>query len=387
MHASLSPTAVALQEQAQMIVDSAIAPLAEETDDRAEWPSHAFRALRDADLMGLHVPARLGGKGLGLEALAVVTETIGGGCSSSSMCYGMHCVATAVIAAKATPEQEENFLRPIAEGRHIASLALSETGSGAEFYVPGTQLRREGTDWILSGTKQFVTSGAKADSYVVSTMAATHRGDAGDFNCLVVTKDAPGIEWLEPWAGFGMRGNASRAMRLKDVRVPAANLLGEEGDELWYLFEVIAPYFIVAMSGTYLGVAQAALDIAIQHLKARQHETTGDRLAQLVPVQEAVARLWARITSARCLLYQAAQMGDGGDPDALPFLLSSKAEVAEAAVTAANEAMTLCGGIAYRDNSKLARLLRDARASHVMAPTTSTLRQWTGRALLGQAIL
>jgi isovaleryl-CoA dehydrogenase len=387
MHALVSPAAVELQGIAHELVRKVIGPRAEKTDREAAWPSHSFAALREANMLGLLVPTRLGGRGMGLEALAVVTEALGLGCSSSSMCYGMHCVATAVLAAKATPEQEELFLRPIGEGRHITTLALSETGSGTHFYLPEMKLRRESDEWVLEGTKQFVTNGGCADSYVVSTLATTRGGAVGDFNCVVVPKDAPGIEWLEPWSGLGMRGNASRGMRLHHARVPLSHLLGEEGDELWYVFEVVAPYFIVAMSGTYLGVAQAALNLVVQHLKDRHYTATGESLAQQTSAQEALARMWAQVSSARLLLYQAARLGDAGSPEALAYLMSSKAEIADVAVAVTNDAMTLCGGIAYRENSTLARLLRDARASHVMAPTTSLLRQWTGRVLLGKNIL
>jgi alkylation response protein AidB-like acyl-CoA dehydrogenase len=162
-------------------------------------------------------------------------------------------------------------------------------------YLARTRLRAEGDDYLVDGAKQFVTNGRHADSYVVSTVASS-ANEAGDFSCLVIDRDTPGMTWCEPWQGFGME-------------------------------------------------------------------------------------------KARALVHGAARLGDLGDPAALPYLLSCKAQAAETAVKVTNEAMTLGGGIAYRENSLLARLLRDARAGHVMAPATDLLKTRTGRSLLGLPIL
>jgi alkylation response protein AidB-like acyl-CoA dehydrogenase len=241
--------------------------------------------------------------------------------------------------------------------------------------------RRSG-EFELQGTKQFVTNGGCVDSYVVSTTPADTLQD-GEFSCLLVDAATPGIEWGAAWTGLGMRGNSSRPMRLDGIRVPVANLLGAEGDQVWYVFEVVAPYFLTAMAGTYVGVAQAALDLTLQHLKARQHAHSGQSLAEVEVLQHRVGQLWMQVARSRLLLHHAARLGDLGSVDALTAILASKADAATTAVNVTNEAMTLGGGIAYRENSAMARLLRDARASHVMSPTTDLLTLWTGRSALG----
>jgi alkylation response protein AidB-like acyl-CoA dehydrogenase len=386
----LSHEILGLRARAQAVAAEHLAPAAERVDREGAWPQHAMRALAEAGLMGLTVPRRLGGQGQGLLALAVLTETLARACPSSAMCYGMHCVGAAVIAAKATAAQEQAYLRPIAAGQHVTTLALSESATGAHFYVPQTRLTRDAGDGgslVVNGAKQFVTNGSRADSYVVSTLASGQGAEAGEFSCLVVDRDLPGMTWQDEWDGLGMRGNSSRAVRLDDVRVPADRLLGCEGDQLWYVFEVVAPYFLTAMAGTYLGVAQAALDVATAHLRLRRYGHSGESLADAPVLQHRVAELWMAVQKTRGLIYNACQMGDLGDPRALPFVLACKADAGDTAVHVANEAMTLCGGSAYRENSTLARLLRDARASHVMAPTTDLLKQWTGRALLGMPLL
>jgi isovaleryl-CoA dehydrogenase len=382
-----SETIDALREIAEEVASRVLAPRAEEVDREARWPEHSMRALGEAGLLGLHVPTDLGGHGQGLLAVATITEVLARACSSSAMCFGMHCVGTAVMAAKPTRTQEEKYLEPIARGEHITTLALSEKGTGAHFYLPATNLIREGEEFRIEGTKQFVTNGGHADSYVVSTRASSEEAERGEFSCIVVDGDRPGMEWLEEWRGFGMRGNSSRGVRLDGVRVPVENLLGEEGEQVWYMFEVITPYFIMAMAGAYLGIAQRALDEAVRHLTERAYAHTGENLADLDVMQIRVAELWAEVTKTRLLIHHAARLGDLGDPDALVPLLTSKAEVAATATRVTDEVMTLVGGIGYGENSTLSRALRDARASHVMAPTTSLLRLWAGRVLLGKPML
>lgn len=383
-HYFSSPVA-RLREIAHDVAVNVAEPRAAEVDRDRVWPEHTMRALADAGLLGVHVPEDLGGHGQGLLALAALTEVLAQSCSVSAICYGMHCVGSAVIAAKPTDHHRERYLRPIAEGRHTTTLSLSEPGSGAHFYLPSTALISDGDDYLLRGTKHFVTNGGHASSYVVSTLASD--ATKGDFSAILVDRDTAGVRWSGEWDGIGMRGNAAITMHLDDARVPKRNLLGEEGDQIWYIFEIVAPYFLTAMAGTYLGIGQAALDFAIAHIRTRTYTTGSESVAQAEVVQHRVGALWSRLESARQLLYAAAYAGDSGDPGALPMILSSKAEVSDVAVWVVNEAMTLCGGLAYRENGVLGRLLRDVRASHVMAPTTDLLRLWTGRALLGQPLL
>ncbi|PTA67212.1 acyl-CoA dehydrogenase family protein [Deinococcus arcticus] len=359
---------------------------ARQTDEEARWPGENLRALQAAGLGGLVVPAALGGLGHGLHTLTRVCELLGQHCASSAITFGMHHVGAAVMAAKATPAQQARYLGPICAGEHLTTLALSEPGTGAHFYYPQLDLRaRAGGGFEANGTKTFVTNGAHADSYVVS--ARSQDADLGDFSCFVLPEGTPGMTWGEPWAGLGMRGNSARRLELRGVQVPASDLLGAVGDQIWYVFNVVAPYFLMAMTGTYLGVADAALREAISHLKARTYSHSGRTAAQENVLQYRVGGLWSELERTRQLAYAAAQAGDAGDPAALPALLSCKAAVADTAVLVVNEAMSLMGGVTYRDGSALDRHLRDVRAAPVMSPTTDLLRLWTGRALLDQPLL
>lgn len=364
-----------------------IRPSAEACDAEARWPEAGIRALMAADLAGLVAPQAHGGQGLGLRALIEVCEVIGREDASCGLCFGMHSVAVACIAHNATPHHVETLLRPICRGEHWTTLALSEPGTGSHFYLPQLRMSADGADYLLHGEKSFVTNGAHADSYVVSTMAAEPDAPPGHFSLVVVPRDTEGMTWGREWQGWGMRGNSSRSVTFERARVPRMQLLGAEGDQIWYAFNIVAPYFLVAMAGTYLGAAAHALDEALAHLKSRTYSHSGGSLAEIDVLQHRVGTVWAQLERTRRLCYWAAEAGDAQHPDALAALCSAKAEVATAAVHIVNECMTLMGGIAYRDGSVLQRLLRDVRAAHVMAPTTDMLYSWAGRALLGLPIL
>lgn len=357
-------------------------------DKEGVWVSGSMTAIKDSELIGLTVPIDCGGQGQGLFALARTCEELGKAYSSVGLCFGMHCVGTAVIATKATQWQKDNYLQPIARGKHITTLALSEPGTGAHFYIPQTSLLPiSENSFLISGGKTFVTNGGHADSYVLSTVAASDEASPDQFSCVLVNEGTDGMQWGKAWEGLGMRGNASKALQLNNVSISGKQILGEKGDQLWYVFNVIAPYFLTAMSGTYLGIAERALEEAKSTLLKRTYLHNGSNLAQVSLLQHRLGTLWAKVERTRRLIYNAALLGDKNDPSAILSLLAAKAEVAGCAVDTVNEVMTLAGGIGYQQNGLLGMLLRDARAAHVMAPTTDMLYTWLGRALLDQPLL
>lgn len=375
-------------EEFKIIVDNTIRKEAVEVDEHWKWPEKSIREIQRKGFAGLVVPREYGGHGQGLLALAKTCEILGQVSGSAALCFGMHCVGSAVIAAKATTDQKKKFLEPIVKGEHLTTLALSEQGTGSHFYLPQTQLLSvSDREFLLNGNKTFITNGGFCDSYVLSTVGIEPDAPMHEFSCVIVDESSPGLEWGPEWRGLGMRGNSSRSLKLKDVLVPSQNLLGEKGDQLWYVFQVVAPYFLTSMAGTYLGIAQAAFEEAKKHLMERGHSHSGLMLSQIPHLQYRLGRIWAKIERTRQLIYHAALEGDREGDMALLSVLSAKAEVAHCVEEVVNECMTLTGGIAYRQNSRFDVLLRDSRAAHVMSPTTDLLYTWLGRAILDQPIL
>lgn len=375
-------------ETVEHISQTVVLEDADTTDRLARWPERSLRSFQKEGLGGLTIPVEFGGLGHGTKMLAKVSEIIGQQCTNTAICFGMHAVGSAAIASKATEYQQEKYLTPICEGRHLTSLALRESGSGSQFYLPQTLMQyHTDSEYKINGAKSFVINGGQADSYIVSAVADSSMMPGEQFNCFMMDADAPGLQWGENWNGLGLRGNSTRELLLESVKVPDNNILGQFGDQIWYIFNVITPYFLSSIAGTYLGIARAAISEVEHHIKNREFSFNGRAMASSSVIQYQLGCLWAKYARTRALVYYATECYDMDEDNALVDLFSAKAEVADSVIEIVNESMTLCGGYAYREGSKLDRLLRDARASHVMPPTTDILRIWTGRSILEQPLL
>jgi alkylation response protein AidB-like acyl-CoA dehydrogenase len=367
---------------------SVVSEDAESTDRLARWPERGIRCFQKEGLGGLTIPVEYGGLGQGTKTLAKVCELVGQHCTSTAISFGMHAVGSAVIASKATVYQQEKYLNPICEGQHLTSIALGEVSSGSQFYLPQTRMQYHSqSEYKINGVKSFVINGGRADSYIASAVAEGSNTPGEQFNCFMVNSGTTGIAWEDHWKGLGLRGNSTCDMTLDNVKIPDKNVLGQFGDQIWFVFNVITPYFLSALAGTYLGIAHAALEEVTQHIKNKAFSFNGRALASSPVIQYQLGCLWAKYSRARALVYYATECYDMDHDSALIALFSAKAEVADSVIEIVNESMTLCGGYAYREGSKLDRLLRDARAVHVMPPTTDILRIWTGRSLLDQPLL
>ena len=208
-----------LLETAASIAREVAAPESSRADRDGVWVEQTMAALKESRLTGLVVPQAQGGHGEGLYALVRISEELGKAYASAGLCFGMHCVGAAVIAAKATSWQQEHYLVPIAEGKHITSLAPREPGTGAHFYFPQTSLVPvSANEFVVNGAKTFITNGGHADSYVVSTMGASEDAVADQFSCVVIDEGTKGLDWGGVWVCAAIhRGRRSFTMSTSAV--------------------------------------------------------------------------------------------------------------------------------------------------------------------------
>ena len=361
------------------VVDSDVRPRAADVDRLRQYPSEGLAALGHAGLLGLMVPKAQGGMGGDLRSLAVACQEVGRGCASTAMCFLMHQCGAFLIAAGAAGDQAGRFLPPIARGEAIATLAFSERGTGAHFYNPEIRARRNGQGFVLEGRKSFVTSGGHADLYPVLVQTSSAQG----LDILVVPRESRGLSFEGEWDGIGMAGNSSVTMVLRDVHVPASHLLGKEAAGAGLVFNVVAPSFLVGLSGVNLGIAQAALDAAVEHARTRTYPPDNRPLASLQAIQFYLAEMSGAIDGARHLLYEAASAADSAQATALLLVMEAKVAATETAIRVTNLAMQVCGGQGYTRRLPVERHLRDARAGAVMAPTNEVLKEWIGKSLVG----
>lgn len=380
-----------------------LAPTAAETDHEGVFPKDNIKALGEAGLMGLTVSKEKGGPGGNIKTAALVIEELAQGCASTAMCYTMHLSTVPMIAALVEGEQIEKFLMPIIRGERLNSLAMSEPGSGNRLWHMDSYAQQENGHFIIDSFKSFATSSGQADIYVVPVRANSEVGP-NDISLFMIDGKDENIHPIGKWDGMGLRGNSSTPIHFKNCRVPLSHRLGSETCGFSMLFAYSLPIYQVGLSAVYLGIAQAAYDVAVAHVKKRIHSDTGASLSKVETVQRYIAEMKLRIDQTRYLIYRVAQMADNAlvlfdelaEADLLDEIIRANPddpffiEVAQVKVSAcemvrdvASKAFQVCGGTAYKRGHPAERHYRDARAGSVMAPSDDALKLIMGRQILG----
>ncbi len=368
-------------KRAETAAREVLAQHAVRVDQTGCWPVESLAELARSGLMGLTVPAPFGGAGEGPVTFATVTRLLAQSCASTAMIYLMHtCGTQHLVAAKELPRRDE-LLRDIAAGRHLTTLAFSETGSRSHFWAPVSQAQVFGTSYRLTAEKSFVTSAGQADSYIVSTRSAG-RTEPLASTLYLVPRNVSGLTATGKWDGLGLRGNASGPLRLENVTVPATSRLCNEGDGFQAMLNIALPWFQLGASAVAVGIARAAVEGTRQHLLASKLEHLGQSLAALPNLRARLAQMQVTVDTQQAFLEQVAgQMANPG-PATMLTVLESKAAAAEAALQVTDLAMRTCGGAAFGRRLSVERNFRDARAGSVMAPTTDLLYEFIGKSLL-----
>jgi isovaleryl-CoA dehydrogenase len=365
----------------QRVIEEVVAPGAGEVDATAGFPRKQLEALADAGLLGLTVPAESGGAGAGLREAAYVVRELGAVCGSTAMVVTMHYAATAALAAGGPRDP----LADIAAGRHLSTLAFSESGSRSHFWAPlGTATTGDGADIRLDASKSWVTSAGQADSYVWSSkpLAAP-----GPMTLWLVPGGAAGLTVSGPFDGLGLRGNASAPMSADGVRVTPEAIIGADGAGLDLALAAVLPVFLICNAAASAGLMRRLADETAAHLQRTQLQHLGQSLAQQIQPRAQLARLRIEADRTWALIERTIDAVERGRGDAQLLVLEVKAAAAEAAADAADLALRACGGAAFRKESPVERLFRDSRAARVMAPTTEALHDFIGRALCGLPLL
>lgn len=361
------------------IIREVVAPAADSIDQNATFPRAAMQALGEAGLLGLISAREVGGLGEGHRAATAVVEQLARVCMSTAMVTCMHYCATAVIEAHGRREVRE----AIAAGRHISTLAFSETGSRSHFWAPVGTSQEQGDQVVLNGSKSWVTSAGEADSYVWSSQPAQAEGAS---TLWLVDSRLPGLKVAGAFDGLGLRGNASSPIAAQDVTIAAADRLGADGSGFDLMMGVIVPYFNLMTAAVGLGNMQGAVDKAVQHVSGTRFAHLGQSVADLPTVRAYLARMRIKTDMVQALLLDSLNALEQGREGTLLRLLEVKAAAGETATEVTDLAMRVCGGAAFRKEGGVERNFRDARAGTVMAPTTDVLYDFIGKAVCGMPV-
>ena len=348
-------------------------------DEREEFPEAALRAAAALGFAGIYVGEEFGGSGLARLDATIIFEELAAACVSTAAYLSIHNMAAWMIDRFGSTEQRARFLPKLMTMEHFASYCLTEPASGSDAAALQTRARRDGGDYVLNGTKAFISGGGRSDLYV--TMTRTGEAGSKGISCLVVENGTPGLSFGKKERKLGWHSQPTAMVNFTDCRVPVANRLGAEGDG-----------FSIAMMGLdggrlnigacSLGGARVCLEAARGYMLERRQ--FGQRLADFQALQFALADMATELEAARLMLRRAAASLDKSHPDATLHCAMAKRLATDAGFRICNEALQLHGGYGYLKDFPIERYLRDVRVHQILEGTNEIMRVIIARRLLRQ---
>ncbi|MEU8683646.1 acyl-CoA dehydrogenase family protein [Streptomyces sp. NPDC048611] len=379
MDLELSAEQTAVRQLARDFADREITPYATAWDRAEQVDRGIVKKLGGLGFLGLTVPEEYGGSGGDHLSYVLVTEELG---RADSSVRGIVSVSLGLVAktvaAWGDEEQKRAWLPRLTSGDAVGCFGLTEPGTGSDAAQLATRAVRDGDDYVIDGTKMFITNGTWADVVLLFARTGGAPGHQG-ISAFLVPAGSPGLERREIHGKLGLRGQATAELVLDGVRVPASAMLGPEGKGFSVAMSALAKGRMSVAAGC-VGIAQAALDAALGY--AGEREQFGKPLGRHQLVQELISDIAVDVDAARLLTWRVADLIDRGEPFATA---ASKAKLfaSEAAVRAANNALQVFGGYGYIDEYPVGKLLRDARVMTLYEGTSQIQKLVIGRALTG----
>ena len=365
-----------IQDLARRFTADRITPHAAEWDENHTFPRDTIRAAADLGFASIYVSEPSGGIALGRLEAALIMEAMAYGCPSTSAFISIHNMAAWMIDRFGSDAVKAKYLPDLVTMDRLASYCLTEPGSGSDAAALKTRAIRDGDDWIVTGSKQFISGAGENEVYV--TMVRTGEDGPKGISCLVIEKDMPGVSFGANERKLGWHSQPTRQVIFDGVRVPAANMVGAEGEG-----------FRIAMMGLdggrlnigacSLGGAQRCLDEAIRYTRERQQ--FGKPIADFQNTQFMLADMATELEAARALLYVAAAKVTANAPDKTRFAAMAKRLATDTGSSVADRALQLHGGYGYLMDYPIERFWRDVRVHSILEGTNQVMRMIVGRDL------
>lgn len=366
-----------LRRSVQQMCAKEITPRAASIDRDNAFPEDLWRVMGDMGLLGITVDDAYGGSGMGYLAHSVVMEEISRASGSVGLSYGaMSNLCLNQIQKNGSEEQKQKYLPKLCSGEHVGALAMSEANSGSDVVSMRLSARRDGNDYVLNGTKMWITNGPDAHVYVIYAKTDPAAGSRG-ITAFLVERDLPGFSRSPKLDKLGMRGSNTCELVFEDCRVPAENVIRREGDGVRILMSGL-DYERTVLSGGPVGIMQACIDEVLPYLHTRQQ--FGKPIGEFQLMQGKLADMYADLNACRAYLYAVAAACDRGEEtrqDCAAVILYT----AEKATQMALQAIQALGGYGYTNESNAGRLLRDAKLYEIGAGTSEIRRMLIGREL------
>lgn len=370
MNFELSEEQLLIQGMVKEFATEHLAPIAAEIDREHRFPTELLPKMAELNLMGVPYPEEFGGVGADYISYVIVLEELARVCASTSVIVSAHTsLGTWPIFEFGTPAQKEKFLHDLTTGKKLSAFALTEPGAGTDVAAGKTTALLDGDEYVLNGSKIFITNGGYADVYIVTAMTDTTVGTRG-ISAFIVEKDAPGFSVGEKEHKMGIKASSTTPLYFSDCRIPKDALLGKEGKGFKIAMQTLDGGRI-GIAAQALGIAQGALEASIKYAKERVQ--FGKPIATQQAIQWMIADMATEIDAARLLVYRAAWNKDNGLSYGKEAAMA-KLFASETASRVAGKAIQIHGGYGYTESYPVERAYRDAKITEIYEGTSEAQR-------------
>ena len=368
-----------IQETAKKIAQQELAPKAAEVDRDQAFPVDGLQQLAKAGFLGMTVPEALGGGGTDTLSFVLAVEAIAQGCASTALLFLTHSIVSRALATAGSDEQKSRFLPAMIRGERLGTLAATEPDAGSNPLAIATKAKAEGDDFVVNGTKAFITAAEEAEVYPVVLRTGQAKTPV-DLSVLIIEKGTPGFSFGKKNEGMGLRGISWGELVFEDCRVPRVNLLGAENGYLGVAMS-FAGLVMVGAAAISLGIAQGSVGATIAHAKTRV--IADQPIGHYQGIQFLVAEMNTILAAARALTYSAARQLDRPQPASPIPLYMAKLYATETAIEVTHKALQVHGGSGYSRELPLERYYRDARGLTLHFTPSEMLKGMLGKMLMG----
>lgn len=367
-----------LQKAVRELALAKIAPRAAEIDETGEFPWDVYEALKAPGFHAIAIPEEYGGPGGDNLASCIVVEEVARVCGSSSLIPAVLKLGTTPLIVGGGEELKKRYLTEVANGEAMFSYALSEPEAGSDAASMKSRAVREGDGWRLNGTKRWITNAGVSQYYTVMASTDPSKGPKG-ISAFVVHADDEGVSFGAPERKLGIKGSPTREVYLDNVYLPADRIIGEEGTG-WVTAMKTLDITRVCIGAQAVGLAQGALDVAVQYAKER--EQFGKPIASFQGLQFMLADMAMQVEAARQLVYHAAAVSDLGSANVTYLGASAKCFASDVAMKVTTDAVQVLGGYGYVKDYPAERFMRDAKITQIYEGTNQVQRIVIARNLL-----
>lgn len=369
-----------IRQMARDFATAKVAPIAHEIDRHGTFPEATVREMGELGFLGLAVPEAYGGVGADITSYALVVEELSRACGSHGLTVAAHnSLGCWPIAAFGTEEQKRKYLPPAAAGKSLLSFGLTEAGAGSDAGGTRTTAVRDGDHWVLNGSKMWITNSHYAGALIITAKTDPSATGSRGISAFIVDTDLPGFTVEKKEDKLGMRASDTAPLTLVDVRVPHANLLGQEGEGFKYFMQTLDGGRI-SIAAVALGLAEGALATAIAY--AKQREQFGKAIAEFQAIEFMIADMVTQIQASRQLTYEACRLKDAGEEFGHMSAMA-KLHASETAMFVTDRAIQILGGYGYTTEYPVERMYRDAKLCTIGEGTSEIQRLVIGRYALG----